>query len=194
MKASLRSRWLFPLLLLASQVLSAAGLEGRPAPPLRLNDPAGIERSLQGLAAGRPTVVLFWASWCPYCKALMPHLQSLLEEFGSERVEVVAVNLWEENPEDWRPDYLAAGYDFRVLLRGEEAAKDWKVSATPGLFLVGAGGEVLFDRNARTFAPQRRDPALLAGTLGNPQQAARVAPLWAAELRKAIRAALQDRP
>lgn len=189
MKVSLRSHWLFPLLWLASQMLHAAGLEGRPAPPLRLNDPAGVERSLEELAAGRPTVVLFWASWCPYCKALMPHLQSLLDEFGSERVEVVAVNLWEENPEDWRPDYLAAGYDFRVLLQGEEAAKDWKVGATPGLFLVGADGKVLFDRNARTFAPQRRDPALLAGTLGNPQKAARVAPLWAAELRKAIRAA-----
>ncbi len=28
-----------------------------------------------------PTIILFWATWCPYCKALMPHLQSIVDEF-----------------------------------------------------------------------------------------------------------------
>lgn len=165
---------------------AAAGLEGRPAPRLALKDPAGVERTLPGLAAGRPTVVLFWASWCPYCRALMPHLQSLLDEHGSERIEVVAVNLWEEDPDDWRPDFVAAGYDFRVLLEGEQAARDWGVKGTPGLFLVDREGQVVFDRYARRFEPLRRDATLLEGELGNAQKAARQAPLWAAELRKAL--------
>jgi hypothetical protein len=33
--------------------------------------------------------VLFWATWCPYCKALMPHVQSNLDEYGKQ-VRVVA--------------------------------------------------------------------------------------------------------
>ena len=31
-----------------------------------------------------PTIVLFWASWCPFCKALMPHLQSIIDEYNYE--------------------------------------------------------------------------------------------------------------
>lgn len=173
--------------LLISPLALADGLEGKPAPALTLSDPSGSERSLAGLSAGRPTVVLFWASWCPYCKALMPHLQSVLDEFGSDRVEVVAVDLWEEGPDDWRADFVSAGYDFRVLLAGDEVAKSWGVKGTPGLFVVDAQGVVVFDRYARSFEPSRRDPALLEGTLGNAQKAARQAPLWAAELRKALR-------
>ncbi len=165
---------------------SAAGLEGDQAPALSLKDPAGVERSLSELAAGRPTVVVFWASWCPYCRALLPHLQSVLDQYGSDRVEVVAVNLWEDGPEDWRKDFVSGGYDFRVLLGGDEAAKVWGVKGTPGLFLLDADGQVVFDRNARAFEPSRRDATLLEGTLNNPQKAARTAPLWAAELRKAL--------
>lgn len=173
--------------ILISPLALASGLEGKPAPALTLSDPSGNERNLAELSAGRPTVVLFWASWCPYCKALMPHLQSVLDEFGSDRVEVVAVNLWEEGPDDWRADFVSAGYDFRVLLAGDEIAKNWGVKGTPGLFLIDTRGRVVFDRNARSFEPSRRDRALLEGTLGNAQKAARQAPLWAAELRKVLR-------
>lgn len=170
----------------------AQALEGKPAPALALSDPKGVERNLADLADGRPVIVLFWASWCPYCKALMPHLQSILDEHGTDRVDVVAVNLWEDGPDDWRADFQASGYDFRVLLNGDESAKAWGVKGTPGLFLIDGDGRVVFDRNARTFEPSRRDASLLEGELGNRQKAARQAPLWAAELRKSLRETLAD--
>lgn len=172
--------------LIASPAAQAQGLEGAPAPALELPDPQGVERSLGDLAQGRPVIVLFWASWCPYCKALMPHLQSILDEHGTDRVEVVAVNLWEDGPEDWRADFVASGYDFQVLLGGDDLAKAWGVKGTPGLFLIDARGKVVFDRNARAFEPSRRDATLLEGEQGNRQKAARQAPLWAAELRKTL--------
>ena len=184
--------WLAPLLALAQMFAPAwgQGLEGKPAPTLTLSDPAGVRQSLSGLAGGRPTIVVFWARWCPYCKALLPHLQSMMDEFGSDRLEVVAVNLWEDGPDDWREDIFGSGFDFRVLLAGDEAAKAWNVMGTPGLFLVAGDGTVVFDRNGRHFEPSRRQAVLLEGELGNPQKAARLVPLWAAELRKDVRALL----
>ncbi len=39
--------------------------------------------SLPSMQAG-VDIYLFWASWCPYCKALMPHLQSIQVEYGAD--------------------------------------------------------------------------------------------------------------
>ncbi len=169
------------------QAAQASGLEGRAAPALTLPDPAGETRTLASLAAGRPAIVVFWASWCPYCKALLPHLQSMLDEFGTERLEVVAINLWEDKPDAWQADISGGGFDFRILLGGESAAESWGVKGTPGLFLISGSGQVVFDRNSREFKPRRRDAGMLAGELGNREKAARQAPLWAAELRREIR-------
>lgn len=41
---------------------------------------------------GKKVILNFWATWCPPCKAEMPHMQSFYEEHGEE-IEVIAVNL-----------------------------------------------------------------------------------------------------
>lgn len=41
---------------------------------------------------GKKVVLNFWATWCPPCKAEMPHLQKFYEEHHEE-VEIIAVNL-----------------------------------------------------------------------------------------------------
>ncbi len=42
----------------------------------------------QALAGGRPTIVEFYADWCPTCKAQKPHVQSIL---GEPRMKDVTV-------------------------------------------------------------------------------------------------------
>lgn len=56
-----------------------------------------------------PTIVLFWASWCPFCKALMPHLQSIIDEYNYE-VRVLALSIREdENPVEFLEEYGYSG-------------------------------------------------------------------------------------
>lgn len=177
-------------MLAAVPVTQAAGMEGREAPAVRLAGPDGKTRTLAEIAAGRPVVVLFWASWCPYCKALMPHLQSMLDEYGSQRLEVVAIDLWEDHADDWKATIHDNGYDFQVLLSGDALAAQWGVRGTPGLFLVGRDGKVVYDRNAHPALPARRYVEGVGAGQSNGAKAARMAPLWAAELRRAIDAEL----
>lgn len=136
-----------------------------------------------------PTIVLFWATWCPYCKALMPHLQSILDQYGDD-VQVLALNFREdEDPVEFMADY---GYEFLLIPAADEVAGSWGIKGTPGLFLAERSGRVVFSRGA---IPEQAYPAERFANnegLKHFQKAARVAPFWAARLREALDGLLQS--
>lgn len=94
----------------------------------------------------RPALVLFWATWCPYCKALMPHLQNVLDTLGSDQLDVYAVAIFEDGELDPAAELKARGQTFTLVLDGEGIAADYGVIGTPGLFLVGRDGKVKWRR------------------------------------------------
>jgi thiol-disulfide isomerase/thioredoxin len=67
-------------------------------PDFAFNDPEGKPVSL---AAFRGKTVLFnvWATWCVPCRAEMPELDKLQGEFGSDKFQVVTVNIDTSRPE-----------------------------------------------------------------------------------------------
>ena len=84
-------------------------------------------------SAGRPTVLLFWATWCPYCRRLMPRLETVRQEFASE-VNFYALNIWENG--DPAACLADNGYGFHLLLKADEVAETYGIKGTPGLFVV----------------------------------------------------------
>lgn len=47
---------------------------------------------------GKKVILNFWATWCPPCRAEMPHMQDYFEEQAAkENVEILAVNLTTED-------------------------------------------------------------------------------------------------
>lgn len=125
------------------------------------------------------TVLFFWATWCPYCKALMPHLQSMRLEYG-DRVEILAINI----KEDGEPvEFIeSAGYDFRLLLDGDPVADAYRIAGTPGVIVVDRERVVRFDlRRLPPLAPPAN-----ASVESHRGKAAYLAPYWASEIRKSI--------
>jgi len=134
----------------------------------------------------QPVVLLFWATWCPYCKALMPHLQSLRLEHG-EKIKILAINF-----KDAKGDPISfirnAGYDFVVLPDGDDVAASYRIYGTPGLIIVDQNQNIRFDLRALP----RREPPVTEKPASSKRRAAYLAPYWAAELRKGIDRVLSE--
>lgn len=147
------------------------------APSFTTKDAAGNEVNLPSRQAG-VDVYLFWATWCPYCKALMPHLQSIQIEYGDD-VRVYALQIRDdEDPVAFMEEH---GYDF-VLLPGADAVMEsYGVRSTPAVFLVDQHGKIHFNLYEMIFKDSEKFKAL-----GHRQKSARRAPYWAAAIRAGI--------
>ncbi|GAM12964.1 redoxin domain-containing protein [Mesobacillus selenatarsenatis] len=66
--------------------------EGAEAPDFELNTLDGNTIKLSDYR-GKKVILNFWATWCPPCKAEMPHMQNFYEEYNDQGVEILAVNL-----------------------------------------------------------------------------------------------------
>jgi len=93
------------------------------------------------LRSGQVTVVNFWASWCPPCRAEHPTLHKLAEE----GIQLYGVNFKDDADQangylddDGNP-FLGVAFDPRG-----RTAIDWGVTAPPETFIIAGDGTVLY--------------------------------------------------
>ena len=103
--------------------------------------------TLTQLADGKPLVINFWATWCPYCVDELPDFQRIVADYGDEvnfafidytdgRTETVAIAstyLYENGFDD-----LPAYYDVDFA-----ASAEYGVSSLPTTVVVNAEGEIV---------------------------------------------------
>src|SRR6185503_11689531 len=96
-----------------------------PAPDFAMKDIDGREHSLAALA-GRPAVVLFWATWAPPSRRALEELDRRRQAFGPSGTPVLAVSV--DRPED-EPKVRAAakGLGIPVMMAGEETASTYSI-------------------------------------------------------------------
>ena len=70
-------------------------LEGKAAPDFKLTGLDDKQVSLADLK-GSVAVVDFWATWCPPCRASLPHLDETYQKFKGDGLKVYAINVGEE--------------------------------------------------------------------------------------------------
>jgi len=172
------------LYLLLIVLASPAARGSETAPDFVLPDANGREVRLATEVADRPVILFFWASWCPYCKALLPHMQSISLEYG-DAVRILAIHFRDDaDPVAFMQD---AGYEFTILPNGNEIADAYDVYATPGVIIVDRQQAVRFN----LYRLPRREPPAVDGELTHSRKAAFRAPYWAAEIRRTLDSVLQ---
>ncbi|MCF6299647.1 MAG: redoxin domain-containing protein [Proteobacteria bacterium] len=153
---------------------------GTVSPSWVLTDTNGVKHHFPTDAKNKTTVIFFWATWCPYCKRLMPHIQSVLYQYQEQLdLQIYAMNI----NEDADPlEYLTEnGYDFLLFPKAEAVAKHYGIKGTPGLFVFDRKGKLQYD-----LRKVQSEHLLKEKHLPHWQKAAKKAPYWAAELRKTL--------
>lgn len=116
-----------------------------------MNAPDFSGEDLQGTAhtlaqyRGRPLVLYFWASWCPYCIQDIENMISVYKDFSARGVAFVSVGL-EDNKARIEKIVAEHKIPYPVIYDGKvwnnKIAENYDVHGTPTFVLIKANGEV----------------------------------------------------
>lgn len=119
-----------------------------PAIDFTLKDQYGNTHTLSDYK-GKTVFLNFWATWCSPCRAEMPDIQKLYEEFQQEEEDIVilgvaAPSLGREKSEEGIKGFLEEnGYTYPVLMDTEaEAFQAYGINSFPTTFMIDKDGNV----------------------------------------------------
>lgn len=120
---------------------AAAPQAGFPAPDFTLKTAKGETYVLSELK-GQAVLVNIWATWCPPCKAEMPAIEKMYNEYKEQGFVVLAVNsTFQDNPLDIAPFTEEYGITFPILLdETSDISRAYQVRSLPSSYFINRQG------------------------------------------------------
>lgn len=95
-----------------------------------------------GYYEGKPVVIQYWASWCPFCGRQNPHVQRLWESAQDSGLEIFTVSV-DRDEADARTYIDDKQYTFPVVMQTPELLEVFgKRRVIPKIFVITADGHV----------------------------------------------------
>jgi peroxiredoxin len=115
---------------------------GDTIPDFSLADSAGGLMKLPSALKGRVVLIHFWADWCAACFKELAASKDLVERYGSEGLEILAINL-KQGPQAIAPWLEKLALNYPVLLDGDgRMAAAFGVTVLPSSFLIDRQGRL----------------------------------------------------
>ncbi|PFA67389.1 thiol-disulfide oxidoreductase [Bacillus sp. AFS015802] len=93
---------------------------------------------------GKKVILNFWATWCPPCKAEMPHMQNYYETNAKkENVEILAVNLTSQDDGKKAVEQFVDGYELTFPIPMDEKGDigdQYRVFTIPTSYMIDTNG------------------------------------------------------
>lgn len=131
------------LTLAGAQSLPALDI-GDNAPNWVLKNAAGVDTDYYRDSANQVTVLIYWATWCPYCKSLMPHLQNVADRYRDQPVRFYAMNINETG--DPVKHLQENGFSFELIQNADTTMEPYGVRGTPSVFVVDQNHKIVYRR------------------------------------------------
>ena len=116
-------------------------------------DFSGAEIEFPAVLDGKPTVMVFWATWCPYCRAFMPYLGEIQGEYGDDRINILTIDVFEDGERDPAEYIESLGFPMIAVANGDPVAELYSVRFTPGLMVLDGQGNVAWTRESTDLPP-----------------------------------------
>jgi thiol-disulfide isomerase/thioredoxin len=121
---------------------------GKPLPNLSLQTADGATVNLVALK-GKVILVDFWASWCMPCRASIPHLKALYQQYSDKGFDILSVSI-DQNNKAWKTAMLKEAMPWLQAIDKYENGKDASVlmnvlgiQSVPFVIILGKDGRVM---------------------------------------------------
>lgn len=114
---------------------------GEIAPDIVVTDLEGNNKQLSEYF-GKPTIMVFWATWCGYCKDELLALEMLKEKYG-DSINVLALN-GGDSAEDIKDFMEENNYTFETVMVGIEESIKFDAQSIPVTAILDSEGTIEF--------------------------------------------------
>ena len=114
------------------------------APDFTLKDINGEEFHLYEHIKGKVVIIDFWDTWCPPCRAEIPHFIEIYSEYEDKGVLIIGIAFAREGIERVKSFCKDYGINYPVLIGEKKVVESYGgINAIPTTFIINKKGEIV---------------------------------------------------
>lgn len=108
----------------------------------------GSHVEFPAILENRPAVLVFWATWCPYCKAFMPYVKQIQADYEKHGIKIISFNALERGMGDPKAYVEDLDFPFVAIADADGIAESYSVRYIPGLLISDGEGMIVYRRKS----------------------------------------------
>ncbi len=139
---------IFTSILWSGCSFSAGVDKGQEAADFKLNNLSDTAVSLSDFKGNKAVLLVFWATWCPYCREEIPELKKIYSKYHPQGLEILALSI-NESKEKVASFAKKNELPYTILLDSEgKVASLYQVVGIPTNVIIDKKGTIQFKGNA----------------------------------------------
>lgn len=121
---------------------------GEQAPDFELQTLEGNSFKLSEHFGKKPVYLVFWATWCPICKAEIPNIKKIYQQLGDD-IFILAINIGQRDSVQEIKKYRE-NYQLPYQLafdEGTKVSRQYDVVGTPWQVIIDVNGKIRYRSN-----------------------------------------------
>ncbi len=126
--------------------LSAMAASNAQIQPFIAKDLDGNTINLSQYIGKNPIMLVFWASWCPSCKAEVPKVNALVEKYSSQGMKFFSINIGANDSVRRATKYAKKiGMNYPIIFdEQQEITNQYRIMGVPTIIIADSKGTIQY--------------------------------------------------